>query len=184
MLFTFDDGPVPGNTEVILNKLNEHNIKALFFCVGNNVKKYPELVKEILAEGHTIGNHTLNHKNVTDKDFNPVTEIKDINESTSDRFGVDIKYFRPPHGRFNLSTPKLIKDYGMRSVMWTLLTYDYKNDLAEVKKSASGYLKNNSIIVLHDSLKSKSIISDSIDFLAGEIKRKGFQIGTPEECLK
>jgi len=72
----------------------------------------------------------------------------------------------------------------MKNVMWSLLTYDYKNDLSIVKYSVKKYLRKNSIIVLHDSLKSKDIICDSIKFIAEEAAQKGFEFGEPEECLK
>ena len=64
VLFTFDDGPNPATTPIILDKLNEHSIKAVFFCVGENVERYPELSKQIVDEGHLIGNHTQTHKNI------------------------------------------------------------------------------------------------------------------------
>lgn len=184
VLLTFDDGPVPGNTEVILKKLDDHKAKALFFCVGNNVEKYPELLKQILSEGHTIGNHTLNHKNVTSNKFDPLPEIRDLNDKISQKFGVKVNYFRPPHGRFNFSTGKLINSFEMKTVMWTLLTYDFRNDMNEIKKSAAKYLDRRSVVVLHDSLKSKDIIANSIDYIMEKISEKGFIHGTAEECLK
>jgi peptidoglycan-N-acetylglucosamine deacetylase len=183
ILLTFDDGPVPGLTEKILKNLEENNIKGLFFCVGSNVRKYPTLVKEIIDEGHTIGNHTYNHTKLTSPDFNPIVEIDGLNRFVYDKFGIEIKYFRPPHGRFNLYTNKILKERNMINVMWSLLTYDFKGDLSRVKMSVSWCLHNNSIIVLHDNLKSGDIISESIDYIARETAAKGFSFGEPVECL-
>ncbi|MEO8233280.1 MAG: polysaccharide deacetylase family protein [Ignavibacteriota bacterium] len=184
VLLTFDDGPNPETTEIILKKLSDEKIKALFFCVGENIQKYPELVQSILSEGHSIGNHTLNHKILSKisnqkKDF----QISFFNSIFKEKFNLDVKYFRPPHGKFQLSTSSLMEKHNLKNVMWSLLTYDYKNDLSIVKFAAQKYLKNNSIIVLHDSNKSKNIISDSISFIADEVRKQNYQFGGADECL-
>lgn len=184
VLLTFDDGPNPGTTEIILKKLSDEKIKALFFCVGENVQKYPELVSEILREGHSFGNHTFNHKILNqisddEKDY----QISSVNKIFNDLLDINLKYFRPSHGRFQLSTSSLMKKHNLKNIMWSLLTYDYKNDLSIVKFAVEKYLKPNSIIVLHDSNKSKNIISDSISLIADEVEKRNYQFGEAEECL-
>lgn len=184
ILLTFDDGPNPGTTEIILKKLSEEKIKALFFCVGENVQKYPELIHQIKNEGHSFGNHTFNHKILNkisdeEKDY----QISSVNKIFNDQFDINLKYFRPSHGRFQLSTSLLMKKHNLKNIMWSLLTYDYKNDLSIVKFAVEKYLKPNSIIVLHDSNKSKNIISDSISFIADEVEKRNYQFGEAEECL-
>ena len=184
VLLTFDDGPNPGTTEIILKKLSEEKIKALFFCVGENVQKYPELIKQIKDEGHSFGNHTFNHKILNkisneEKDY----QISSVNKIFNDQFDIKLKYFRPSHGRFQLSTSSLMKKHQLKNIMWSLLTYDYKNDLSIVKFAVEKYLKPNSIIVLHDSNKSKNIISDSISFIADEVRKRNYQFGEADECL-
>ncbi|MFZ1517524.1 MAG: polysaccharide deacetylase family protein [Ignavibacteriaceae bacterium] len=184
VLLTFDDGPNPGTTELILKKLSEEKIKALFFCVGENVQKYPESIQQIKNEGHSFGNHTFNHKilskiSADEKDY----QIISVNKIFIDQFNINLKYFRPSHGRFQLSTSSLMKKHQLKNIMWSLLTYDYKNDLSIVKFAIEKYLKPNSIIVLHDSNKSKNIISDSISFIADEVEKRNYQFGEAEECL-
>ena len=184
VLLTFDDGPNPGTTEIILKKLSDEKIKALFFCVGDNVNKYPDLVRDILSEGHLVGNHTFNHKILNrisdqEKDY----QIGSVNKIFFENFGIKLKYFRPSHGRFQISTPSLMKKYDLKNVMWSLLTYDYKNDLSIVKFAVEKYLKQNSIVVLHDSNKSKNIIVDSISFIIDEARKRNYQFGETEECL-
>ena len=184
VLLTFDDGPNPGTTEIILKKLSEEKIKALFLCVGENVQKYPELIKQIKDEGHSFGNHTFNHKILSkisneEKDY----QISTVNKIFLENFGVKLKYFRPSHGRFQLSTSSLMKKHQLKNIMWSLLTYDYKNDLSIVKFAVEKYLTPDSIIVLHDSNKSKNIISDSISFIADEVEKRNYQFGEAEECL-
>jgi peptidoglycan-N-acetylglucosamine deacetylase len=184
ILFTFDDGPVQGNTENILKQLDHYKIKALFFCVGNNIIKNPSLAEEIVKEGHSIGNHTMNHKILDRSGINEIAaEIIPFNKAVADKTGVSIKYFRPPHGRLGIRLNAFLKKNQLKNIMWSLLTYDYKDNLEEVKKSLK-YLRGNSIIVLHDSIKSKSIISGSIETILNEINKNNYSAGSPEECLK
>jgi peptidoglycan-N-acetylglucosamine deacetylase len=184
VLLTFDDGPVSGNTESILTRLNDYKIKAAFFCVGNNILKNSSLASDLLKEGHIIGNHTFNHSKLTLPGFDNYAEIDRFNELVKEKLGYEIKYFRPPHGRFNLSTGKLLKNKKLTNVMWSLLTYDFRGNPSLVKNSVVKYMKKNSIIVLHDSLRSRDIILDSISFIADEVSGKGFRFGEPSECLK
>ena len=108
---------------------------------------------------------------------------KDIIQIVADNFGYNVKYFRPPHGKFQLTTNSLLKKFGLKNVMWSLLTYDYKNNLEVVKFAVKNYLSSNSIVVLHDSMKSKDIIIDSIKVLNEEASNRNFSFGDPTECL-
>ena len=185
ILLTFDDGPNPGTSEKILSTLNNLNISSLHFCVGENLKRYNELVKNFLNEGHTIGNHTYHHKTLTSLSANEaLEEIKSVNSLMRNVYNYNIKYFRPPYGRINFRTKKVMDETGMKCVMWNLITYDYKNDIKRVKFSIDNYLQNNSIVVLHDNNKSSDFIVDSINYIADSAAAKGFEFGVPEECLK
>ena len=184
-LITFDDGPNPKTTEIILNELNKHKIKTIFFCVGENLERYESLAKEIISEGHEIGNHTYKHKRIYRQAKNDVIEsIGKVQNIAEEKLNYKIKYFRPPYGNYDLRTNSLLKKFGLQNVMWSLLTYDYKNDINIVKFALRKYLKSNSIIVLHDSNKSKDIIKDSINIIIEETNKKNYKIGTPSECLK
>jgi len=185
ILLTFDDGPNTGTTESILKILDENKIKALFFCVGNNVKNYPELSKLILNEGHIIGNHTFNHKQLTKISYSEsVNEINSFTILLKEKFGYKVKYFRPPHGKFKFNTSSLLKKCGLTNVMWSLLTYDFRGDIKKVKASVEKYLRRDSIVVLHDSIKSMNIIQDSINIILETANKNGYEIGEPEECLR
>ncbi len=184
VLFTFDDGPNPITTEIILRELDRHKIKAAFFCVGINVKKNPTLIQMMNEQGHLIANHTFNHAILTHiSDETAADEILNTNLIIENITGKRPDYFRPPHGRFKFNTGKMLKKYGLKNVMWSCLTFDYKNDINIVNFAIRKYLRHNSIVVLHDRIKNKEIITDSISFLVDEINRKGFEIGKPEECL-
>lgn len=185
VLLTFDDGPVPGTTESILKELQEHSVKAIFFCVGNNIKKYPSLAKEIISEGHTLANHTFNHKKVNQLSRTErIEEINTCSKIIQEKLSYEVKYFRPPHGRFNFKLVKELEEINLKNVMWSLLTYDFKNDIKLVRKASEKYLEKNSIVLLHDNKKSEDIIIDSINIILEAADRKNYLIGTPEECLK
>ncbi len=185
ILLTLDDGPNPKSTEKILNLLSKLKIKALFFCVGKNIEQYSEWVKNILNEGHTIGNHTFNHKILTGLNKeDSLEEINSFNSLMLEEYEHKVKCFRPPFGRINFKTKKLMNETEMKCVMWNLLTYDYKMDIKKVKFSIDNYLQKNSIIVLHDSNKTEDIIEDSVKYIADAASKNGLDFGVPEECLK
>ena len=185
ILITFDDGPNPNTTELILRELENQKINSVFFCVGENLEKYPSLAKEIISSGHLIGNHTQQHKKITTLSNDEIIKsIVKVQKLADEHLNYKIQYFRPPHGRFNLSLNKILEKKHLINVMWSLLTYDYKNDLNIVKFAINNYLNNNSIIVLHDSNKSKNIITDSIKYIVEATQKCEYQIGKPSECLK
>jgi peptidoglycan/xylan/chitin deacetylase (PgdA/CDA1 family) len=185
ILLTFDDGPTETATIKILNTLSANQIKALFFCVGNNIKNYPELAEKILGDGHTIANHTMNHKLLTRMKRNDsIQEIISFNDLMKEKFNYNVKYFRPPHGRFNLKTNGILKKLNMKCVMWNLLSYDYENNIVKVKYAIDNYLKGNSIIVFHDIIKCKDIIEELLNYTIEQVIKKGFKFGEPKDCLK
>jgi peptidoglycan/xylan/chitin deacetylase (PgdA/CDA1 family) len=185
ILLTFDDGPTEVATPKILSILKEKKIKAIFFCVGDNIKKHPELAAKILKEGHTIGNHTMNHKLLTRMSREEsIEELVSFNKLINDRFNNIVKYFRPTHGRFNLKTNNILKERSMKCVMWSLLTYDFENSFEKVKYAIDNYLQNNSLIVFHDNVKCSEIIEKSLSYTIDRVYKKGFEFGEPEDCLK
>ena len=185
ILLTFDDGPTVEATELILETLNELDIKALFFCVGQNIERNSVLANEILTQGHSIGNHNYSHKNLlklsNDEQLN---EIKMCNEIMREKLGIEPVYYRPPYGKYRLSTKKMLNQLKLKNIMWSLLPYDFKNDFELVKSAVDKNLKSDSIVVLHDNVKSKDIIVDSIRYIAEQVLSKGYSFGEPTECLK
>ena len=147
---TFDDGPIPEATPFILDVLKEHDIKATFFMVGDNVRKYPELFERIKAEGHQVGNHTFNHMNgAMYSIWKYSANIKKADEY------IQSHYVRPPHGWMRLGQYAwLSRKY--KIVMWDLVTRDYSRRLTaeDVVNNVKKYARNGSIITFHDSLKS------------------------------
>ena len=162
---TFDDGPIPEATPFILDILKRYGIKATFFMVGDNVRKYPELHQRVVDEGHRIGNHTHNHigglrHSVHDYSYNV--------EKANAYLKTDL--VRPPHGWMRHDQNAwLSRKY--RIVMWDLVTRDYSKWLTsdDVVQNVKRYARNGSIITFHDSLKSidklKTALPQSIEWL-------------------
>lgn len=147
---TFDDGPIPQVTPWVLEILKEYSAKATFFCVGENVKKYPEILKSIKQQGNSIGNHTDHH---VDGWKTGLTDyVKEVQECGK---RVQSKLFRPPYGHLTPSQYRALK-MNYKIVYWDLISYDFDPRLSPEK--CLGMLKwktqNGSILVFHDSLKS------------------------------
>ncbi len=148
---TFDDGPNPIVTPLILDILEKYNCKATFFCVGENVTKYPEIYQEIIKRGHSVGNHTYNHL----KGFRTPTKKYIENVEKADKI-INSRWFRPPYGRITpIQIHKLKKKYKL--VMWDIITYDYDKKISPNKiiKEIENKSRNGSIVVFHDSIKAK-----------------------------
>lgn len=146
---TFDDGPIPEMTPWVLDLLDQYGIKAVFFCVADNVRKYPEIYREILARGHRVGNHTFHHLQglkVTTKIY-----LKDVAEAAK---LIDSKLFRPPHG--HIRWPQFFKLRNQYTIiLWDVVTRDYSCLMTpeRVFDNVKKYTRNGSVIVFHDSLK-------------------------------
>jgi peptidoglycan-N-acetylglucosamine deacetylase len=144
---TFDDGPNPKLTPWILDLLEEKKLKATFFCVGENIQKFPELFERIKSEGHQIANHSMRHEKGTK------TKWKDYRKSIDDVAKlVDNNLFRPPYGRITMwQSAKLAKQY--KIIMWTWLSNDFdeKVPIQKILDKAQKQIKEGQIIVLHDN---------------------------------
>lgn len=176
---TFDDGPIPEVTPWVLDLLKEYNVKAIFFCIGDNVKKYPEIFKRIVAEGHRIGNHTFHHLNgwetetqgylkdiaAAEDQFNSIqlSEETPLKSPKGDTSLVNTKaleisnLFRPPYGKMTSQQAKEVHKKGYKIVMWDVLSGDFDQTISEEKclRNVTKNIKAGSIVVFHDSLKAE-----------------------------
>jgi peptidoglycan/xylan/chitin deacetylase (PgdA/CDA1 family) len=150
---TFDDGPIPVVTPFVLKNLKQYNAQATFFCIGDNVRKHPDIFKQVQADGHAIGNHTFNHlkgwktEDITYRD-NFLLADQTLNTSL----------FRPPYGRIKRSQIDLLKAArpDLHIIMWDVLSGDFDMSL-KPEACLKGVLKhtgNGAIVVFHDSLKA------------------------------
>ena len=198
---TFDDGPIPESTPFILDTLKEHGVKATFFVVGENVKRYPDLFRRIISEGHSIGNHTYNHmgslkhyvrtylSNIETADAVMQTAAnvggaKELDESNvqCSMFNVQCPkpLFRPPHGWMWFSAYHLLMKRGYTIVMWDLVTRDYSRNLNafDVFRNVVYYSRNGSIITFHDSLKSIQKLKYALPASIRYLKEQGYELKT------
>lgn len=147
---TFDDGPIPEATPWVLDCLDVFGVKATFFCVADNVRKYPHIFAEIKARGHQIGNHTYHHlKGLTTSTSKYMQDVYDAHQLIQSR------YFRPPYGHIRFSQVRDLS-HSFEIIMWDLITRDYNPALSpeDLFNTVTRYTRNGSIIVFHDSIKS------------------------------
>jgi len=170
---TFDDGPIPESTPRTLALLRKKEIKATFFCVGDNVRKYPELYKQILDEGHAVGNHTHNHL----RGFTSENKAYVDNVALADKY-IKSKLFRPPYGMIKRSQAKeLLKDF--KIIMWDVLSEDYRQDITPETcfKAVLKHTRPGSIILFHNHIKSETNMQYALPLLIDALKEKGYQFG-------
>jgi peptidoglycan/xylan/chitin deacetylase (PgdA/CDA1 family) len=172
---TFDDGPCIETTPIIIDILRKHNVKATFFCVGDNILKHPELFAQIKAEGHQVGNHTMHHS----KGF--YTNTNDyINEIDECAALIGNNLFRPPHGLITPRQNAMLRNKRYKIIQWDVITYDWdkRHSADRVFEVIKRYSRSGSIIVMHDSQKAAErtleILEDSIIWL----KQQGYILKT------
>lgn len=149
---TFDDGPIPEVTPWVLNLLDHYQVKATFFCVGENVARNRELYEEIKLQGHSTGNHTMNHiQGIKYTTQNYVRNVEAANQL------IKSQLFRPPHGHMRFSQLLTLQKLDYHIIMWDVVTRDYSKKLngEDVFNNVKKFVRNGSIIVFHDSLKSQ-----------------------------
>ncbi len=168
---TFDDGPCAKTTPHILDVLDTFNIKATFFCVGENVLRTPDLFAEIKQRGHAVGNHTMCHANgfkyTTDEYIRLVDEADTLIKSP---------FFRPPYGRIKPAQYKQLKKR-YRFVMWDVITRDYNANLKPEKIVAivKRYVRNGSVIVFHDSIKAQKNVFAALPQAIEYLQKEGYR---------
>ncbi len=182
---TFDDGPVPIVTPWVLDVLKQYNIKATFFCVGENVVKYPSIYQRILDDDHSIGNHTYNHLNgwnTHTKTYIENVELCSI-ALNSENKTQQTNLFRPPYGRAKksqisyLSAKKPTNQPSYSIIMWDVLSgdYDKKTSPSTCLNNVINNVRNGSIIVFHDSPKAQINLEYALPRFIEYALAKGFE---------
>lgn len=182
---TFDCGYENGNTENILAALKKHNVKATFFVVGHFLESSPDFVKEMLADGHTVGNHTYHHPDMSAiSDMTSFSkEMKDVEEKYKEITGEEMtKYYRPPQGKYSTENLKMAKDLGYHTFFWSLAYVDwYENDQPTKEEAFDkllGRIHPGAIVLLHNTSKTNGAI---LDELLTKWEEMGYTFGTLSE---
>ncbi|MDR2954917.1 MAG: polysaccharide deacetylase family protein [Prevotella sp.] len=167
---TFDDGPIPEITPWVLDVLDKYDVKATFFCVGDNVHKYPDIYKMVLDRGHQVGNHTFNHI----QGIRKFSKRYLHNTMLASRH-IESNLFRPPHGHMRISQFfTLRRKYQI--VMWDVVTRDYSKRMTpeQVLDNVKKYTRDGSVIVFHDSLKAEKNMKYAMPRSIEWLKEQGY----------
>lgn len=168
---TFDDGPIPELTEWVVQLLKEYDIRATFFCVGENVKKHPKVFLKLLEAGHNVGNHTYHHLNGKKVSTDQYLEDVMSCDSVFRNEGVSTDLFRPPYGR--LKTKQRVSLRHKKVVMWDVLSKDYDTSLKadSILQGTINATRPGSIVVFHDNIKAernlKAVLPQYIEYFLG-----------------
>lgn len=184
---TFDDGPHPVYTPLLLDLLKEHSVQATFFLVTKNATKHPEIIRRMLLEGHEIGLHTFSHKHAwLLNPWRTYMDFKKSQETFKCVFGISLKWFRPPWGTFNLFSDYFARKFGMQSVYWSVEANDWKIQVSSkmIHQTIIALARAGSIIVLHDnngqSISPMKMI-ESLPEIIFDLTKKGYHFVTLQE---
>lgn len=148
---TFDDGPYGENTTAILNALEKSNVKATFFMLGQAMEKYPEIVRDLISKGHTLGYHSYKHISLKNRKFNDLLEDVAQMNRLANLFQYPIKLYRPPFGDLTISAIIYFIFKGKKIVMWSLDSRDSFDKLEDVQNIISPKnVSDGEIILFHD----------------------------------
>ena len=180
---TFDEGYEAGYTEKILNTLKKNEVKATFFITSHYLNTTSNLVERMINEGHTVGNHTVNHKSMPSISNEEIEkEIMKLHQAVMEKFNYEMKYMRPPKGEFNERTLKKTSELGYKTVMWSFAYFDWDEkkqpSLEESKKMITNNFHCGEIMLLHPNSKTNSEVLDTI---IKEAKEQGYEFKLLDE---
>lgn len=182
---TFDDGPDPHYTSQLLNLLERYHIKASFFVVAEFAKQNPEVITQMQQSGHLIGLHSLSHQNGLLQ--TPASTKDDFQQSIKimEQLGIDIHYFRPPWGHFNITTILELKKRGLEVVLWKVMAQDWQENTTstEIQQKLKRRTKGGNIVCLHDGRGSNEAPKRTIQALEEILPywiSKGYKFDTVE----
>jgi peptidoglycan-N-acetylglucosamine deacetylase len=173
VLLTFDDGP-HANTVKVLEVLKKYNVKAVFFIIGKNIQGNEAILKQIVADGYQIGNHSFSHHNFIDVwQTKKVTKDFEACQKLIETYQPNSKLFRPPYGVTNPNIAKGVKALKLQSIGWNVRSYDTSiKDVEKIKQRVLSHLKPGAIILLHDRL---DFMPELLELLIPAIKEKGYE---------
>jgi peptidoglycan-N-acetylglucosamine deacetylase len=177
---TFDDGPHPLATPLVLEILRARHIRASFFLLGKNVEQYPDLAQQIVAEGHQIGNHTYTHSNIFFKGRvfakQELLQTEEIFEAVLEKRS---KYFRPPYGYFHFSLLRVLQELNMTCVLWSVDSKDYRpSQQWNIQHRIVQQTSNGSILLFHDNKNTAPALHTYLPTTLDTLLGKGFDFHT------
>ena len=187
LYLTFDAGYENGCTAKILDTLKEKQVPAAFFLVGNYIRQSPDLVRRMVTEGHTVGNHTMHHYDMSRLSDKAAfsKELTDLEALYKETVGQELpKYYRPPQGIYSEENLKMAQELGYKTLFWSLAYVDWNNDAQPTREAAFAKLlprtHNGAVVLLHSTSKTNAeILGELID----KWKEAGYRFGTLEELF-
>ena len=185
-LLSFDDGPSVPYTEQILDILDKHKVKATFFVVGINVKSHPELIKDIIKRGHSIGNHSMSHAKLKNKSKQSIKQDIDNTDKLIKKLGYDsVIPFRAPFGQLSNNLKVALRELNKPHVLFNFLPKDWENPPPEViTKRVLERAKPGFIITLHDGWKKRRNTVLATEMIIVALKNQGYRFVTADEFLE
>ena len=185
MYLTFDEGYENGYTEEILDTLKEENVKAIFFITGDYFEQNDAIIRRMLEEGHSVGNHSMNHYSMPELNYDKCeNEILELERLFFDKFGRHMHFFRPPKGEYNSSVLEIACKLNYKCIMWS---FAYQDWLTDKQKGADWALKmvsdnfhNGAVILLHAVSKDNA---DALGSIIREARKQGYEFASPEDLL-
>jgi peptidoglycan/xylan/chitin deacetylase (PgdA/CDA1 family) len=155
LALTFDDGPDPDITPKVLDILDSLKARGTFFLVGERVKEHPSIARLIVERGQAIGNHGMTHSKLLFMKRSEVeSEINSARDAIFDACGVVPALFRPPHGLFDHTTARAVREHGLEMVLWTVLSGDYSDVSGDaIVQRINPFIRAGAIIVFHDTVR-------------------------------
>jgi len=177
LYLTFDDGPIPEVTPWVLDQLEQYDAKATFFCVGDNIRKYPDVFRQVREEGHAVGNHTFNHLNGWNTDNIPY--FHNVRHCANQVRSV---LFRPPYGRLKPKQAQFLQRH-YRIIMWDVLSGDFDPNLSKESclRNVTRHARGGSIVVFHDSLKAQEKLQYVLPRVLDHFSREGYTFSALNE---
>jgi peptidoglycan-N-acetylglucosamine deacetylase len=168
---SFDDGPHPEITPFVLETLAKYDARGSFFCIGDNVSKYPQVFQRIIDEGHSVGNHSYHHLNGWETRnqvyFDDIQKASEL---------ISSNMFRPPYGKLSFRQVSTLMTMGLQPIMWTVLSGDFDTSISK-EKVAENVLKNlrpGVIVVFHDSEKAETRMKYALPLVLRLISERGW----------
>lgn len=187
LAFTFDDGPDEKQTLKILEVLEKNDAKATFFVVGSRVKKYPDILKKELAQGHEVGNHTYHHPSFQNIAPNKVlNEISETQDAIFAATGHRATFFRPPGGQFNEKIVNIAKENKLQLILWSWHqdTKDWASPgVQTIVNRVLKNVRNGDIILMHDCVYHEPQTAEALSILLPELKKRGYSFVTVSQLL-
>ena len=177
---TFDDGPIPEATPWVLDILKQHNIKATFFCIGDNIHKHPDTFKQVIKAGHTIGNHTFNHLNGWNTDNETyIANFEKCEATIQEEYNGEAKLFRPPYGKIKSAQAAVLRELGYKIIMWDVLSADFDQTITpqQCLQNVIGTVTDGSIIIFHDSIKASANLRYALPKAIEYLKQNNYEFG-------